>query len=33
MGGVALLLSAPIAGTLVETSVKYDGVAYQVMYV
>jgi len=29
MGGIALLLTAPIAGSLVETSVKYDGVAYQ----
>ena len=31
MGGVALLLTAPIAGSLVETSVKYDAVAYQVL--
>lgn len=29
MGGIALLLTAPIAGELVATSVKYDGVAYQ----
>jgi len=29
MGGVALLLTAPIAGDIIQTSVGYDGVAFQ----